>query len=84
MVTCSVRLMDGRGPLGEGTTCPDARGRGTALGRPCSTSLGRVKEGASTMSGIIVCGFARERRRRTIMSLWKLHRFSIVCLRRLT
>jgi len=84
MVMCSVRLIDGRGPLGEGTTCPDAWGRGTAVGSPCSTSSRRAEEGVSTMSGMVVCGFARERRRRTIISLWKLHRFSIVCLRRLT
>ena len=80
MVICSVRLIDGRGPLGGGTTCPDARGRGTGLGSPCSTSSGRVKEGDSTMLGMVVCGFARERRRRTIKSLWKLHRFSLNCL----
>jgi hypothetical protein len=84
MVMFCVRLIDGRGPLGEGTTCPDARGRGTALGSPCSTSSGRVKEGASTMLGMMVGGFARERRRRTIKSLWKLHRLSIDVLRRLT
>jgi len=94
MMVCVLRLMvdgrlEGRGPLGEGTMCPEPSGRGMALalGKPCSTSawgvLGRVgTESWAWEDRDGTEAIMRDWCRWTIMSLWKLIRRLKAALRR--